>query len=182
MTITKETVEKLLHDFAELAKGILATSNNHDPISIFFSEEGPRIVSSAEILNQSEKEFAAGNIRAGYDAKERMAAALREIAEESKAFGMITIVEAWATKVKAKDLQVLNGDQPGMGGVIGPLPRFDKNREEVLTMSYEFKMGDGSRYDGLVVRPIIRNGGQATLGSPERFPGTGDGRLTKIII
>jgi hypothetical protein len=177
----KEAVENMLNDFTELARKILATHGNHDPISIFFTEAGPRIVSSADILDESEEKFAAGNVSAGYAAKDRMAVALREIAEESKAYGVITIVEAWMTRVKSKDLQVLNGDQPGMGGVVGPLPRFDKNREEVLTMAYEFKMGDGSRYDGMIMRPIIRTAGAVSLGDPERYPSAGDGRLTGLI-
>jgi hypothetical protein len=179
--MTKAQVEETLEKFSMIAESIMESCGSHDPISIFFTESGPRIVSSAPIMEDFEKAIVAGNIDAGYALKGQMADSLKKVAEESEAFGVITTVEAWAAAADQKDIQVIGGDQPGQGGVFGPLARFDKNRKEVLTMAYEFKMDDGSRCEGMIVRPMTRVGEKVSLGKPERFPGTGDGRLTKIL-
>lgn len=178
---TAEQIIGKIDDLAKIARAIIVEHKNHDPISILYTEGGPKIIGLAHAMNESEKRFSAGDIQGGYAAKDAMAGMLKGFADKEKAFGIITIIEAWTKKVDPSELTVMGGDQPGMGGVVGPLPRFDKDRKEVLIISHEFRLADGTKSAGITTMEIIRDGDRASLGAPEKSHGMGDGRLTNII-
>lgn len=179
--LTEAQIHEAVDHLAVIAKTVIEACGNHDPMALFYGDGGVKILGMAPIMNEAEARFSEGDVAGGYAVKDQMADVMKSMALKEKAFGVITIIEAWAKRVSPSELMTIGGDQPGMGSVIGPLPRFDKDREEVLIIAYEFKLVDDTKKDGVMTMKIVRSGGKATLEAPEKIAGAGDGRLTNIL-
>jgi hypothetical protein len=178
---TQAQVNAVVGHLSKVAEGIMKVSKHHDPMLVLYAEDDVRVVSMAPIMASAEKKFAAGDVAGGYAVKDEMAAQMKMAADEYKAIGAVTIIEAWTGSVKPDEIRFVGGDEPGMGGIRGPLARFDPNRGEALVFSYEFRMEDGSKLSKIILREIIRKDGEVTLGAPVASPGGGDGRFRSLI-
>lgn len=183
--IPKEKAVEMVERFTETARHTIQRFKNHMAIAVLLYPDptGPKttLLPLDPILADAERLWEEGH-RAGFETtKDLLALLIRQQIKKLRAFGLITITEAWATTIPKSQVTQIGGDDPSKGRVLVPNPRESKERTEILMLSWEFKLSDG-KMCGMRTMEISRNGDLVTLGKPKDTEGgQAVGRLVNLI-
>lgn len=170
--MTRDEAKKEIDDASKMAKKVLARDGCHNMISIAYSPNHVDIIDTTSLIVAAEKAYGEGDDGSGHEAKNAAAKAVRFMLKELSAFGIITIAEAWMSKAKkgsdVNDIKVM--------------PRNDPERQEILYVTYEFKVSDGPKYAGIKMFPFSRNGEKIVFGKLKESDGEGvGGRFSRML-
>lgn len=146
--MTKDEINAVVDNLFCTAKMLLQRDGCHVFMAMLFTPKGQIPVSLQEFLEKAERWYAEGKVANACAAKDCIAVAVRNVAKSVDAFGICVIGEVWTLDRSPRGVQIVGGDEPGRADVIGEIPRFSPDRVEALSLTFEFRLPDGSKYEG----------------------------------
>lgn len=150
MQLTKEKVEEYIKDFSERSMKTLQDCNGHPMILVLITDKGAMLVELDPMIELHEKLYAAGLKDRAARLKDAIAWFIRKLAKKEGATGCALVNEAWVAKVKPSEAVMAYGDEPGKATALNaPLPRERADRQEAVSLTYEFKLDSGEKMSGM---------------------------------
>lgn len=148
--LTKERAEEYIRDFSDLTTKTLRDCNGHPMILVLITDEGAGIVELDHMIELHEKLYAVGMKEQAAQIKDVISHFIRSLAKEKGAVGCALVNEAWVAKAKPSETVVAYGDEPGKATALNvPLPRERADRQEAVSLTYEFKLDSGEKMAGM---------------------------------
>lgn len=176
--MNEEKVRETIEDISRLSVDHLKRNGDHPMIGLAYSDKGREVIPLDEVVQLTDILYRIGLHGRAMSAKEAMSKAIKKHLKETGAFGLIVVSEMWITEIPKDNVQIAFGDEPGRSKVIGPIARFDKNRKEALSVTWEFKLDDGKRFEGIRSWVFHRKGiGEIEMDPPKTLEGSPMGGL-----